>query len=360
MLVVSPGLDVGGIERHLSLLLPRLAARGFAVRVLTLKWEGRFFTELADSGLATRCLHIGGRGAMHRLPRVLGEARGRPDVILSTGFNGHAVGAILARMTGAKHFLHWQRMLAHGAAITGTQRSIMRAVARAGDEVIVAASHSVRELQEFGFAKHQLHVIPNGTASRPEALGDNRDQVRAALSLDDGDLLAALVARLRPEKEVHTFIAGVADAHRRDPRVRGVVVGDGPEAARLSDLAGRSDGAVTMLGHHDRPWEVVGAADVFCLTSRAEVLPLAILEAMALGRPVVATPVGGTPDAVVPDETGLLIDVGRPDQLADQLLRLVDDRALLSRLGDGARRRHAELFTIERMVDGYAERLAAA
>lgn len=358
--MVSPGLDVGGIERHFSLLLPRLVERGFAVRILTLKWEGRFFDELTERGLATRCLHIGGRASALGVRHALAEARGRPGVVLTTGFNGHAIGSLLARLSGARHYLHWQRMLTHGAPISHTQGAILRAAAAAGDEVIVAARHSLGELGRFGFAPQQLHVIPNGVDAPPAELANSRKATRATLGAADEDLVAALVARLRPEKEVETFVRGVTAAHREDARVRGVVVGDGPEAARLQDLAARSEGAVTMLGHHPRPWEVVAAADVFCLTSRAEVLPLAILEAMAIGRPVVATPVGGTTDAVVPNETGLLIDVGQPHQLTEHLLRLAGDRALLRRLGDGARARHRELFTVGRMVDGYAARLAAA
>jgi glycosyltransferase involved in cell wall biosynthesis len=129
---------------------------------------------------------------------------------------------------------------------------------------------------------------------------------------------------------------------------------------RLCDDSGS---AVIALGPRSDVPELIQAADVVCLTSDAEALPLSILEAMALARPVVAADVGGVRDAVVEGETGFLI---RPDDVAGfeaALVRLAAAPELVSHLGGAGRRRYEARFTVEQMVSSYLDlfqRLTAA
>jgi glycosyltransferase involved in cell wall biosynthesis len=149
------------------------------------------------------------------------------------------------------------------------------------------------------------------------------------------------------------FVEAVQRAHRLDSRIRGLVVGGGPELERLRNLASR-DASVQVAGERTDVTDLVSAADVACLSSTAEGVPMAILEAMALARPVVATVVGGVGVAVVSGETGYLVEVGDVDAFVDALVRLAADPALASRLGDAGRERHRALFGVDRMIDGYA------
>jgi glycosyltransferase involved in cell wall biosynthesis len=98
----------------------------------------------------------------------------------------------------------------------------------------------------------------------------------------------------------------------------------------------------------------VWAADVSCLTSETEALPMVLLEAMALGKPVVAIDVGGVRNAVEDGETGLLVRRDHPADFADSLLRLADDRGFAAHLGARSRERQITRFSSERMVDDYA------
>jgi glycosyltransferase involved in cell wall biosynthesis len=124
---------------------------------------------------------------------------------------------------------------------------------------------------------------------------------------------------------------------------RAAIVGDGPDrtavAAELGD-------AGELLGERDDVAEQLARADVFVLSSRSEGLPMAILEAMAAGLPVVATAVGGIPELVADGETGLLVPPGDADALAEALRRLVADPELRRRLGDAARTRVEERFSL--------------
>jgi len=109
---------------------------------------------------------------------------------------------------------------------------------------------------------------------------------------------------------------------------------------------------VRFLGWRPDVADVLQAADVVTLPSRAEGLPLAVLEAMACARPVVATPVGGVPDAVVDEVTGLLIPPDDPHRLAAAILRLLRDRDTAGRMGAAGRRRVEESFSLEGFASG--------
>lgn len=136
-----------------------------------------------------------------------------------------------------------------------------------------------------------------------------------------------------------------------------VMVGDGPLRptleARARDLG--LNGAVRFLGAVPRAASFLPHFDVFVLSSVWEGMSNSLLEAMAAGRPVVATRVGGNPEVVVDGETGLLVPPRDPRALADAVLRLLGDPALAGRLGEAARRRVESQFTLEQMVSRMQE-----
>ena len=109
-----------------------------------------------------------------------------------------------------------------------------------------------------------------------------------------------------------------------------------------------------LLGTRRDVPRLLAAADVCLLSSISEGIPLTLIEAMAAQLPVVSTDVGGVSEVVVPEITGLLAPAGDDAQLAEHLLRLVTDRALVSRLGRNGAARAEDLFSFQRMADGYA------
>jgi glycosyltransferase involved in cell wall biosynthesis len=208
-------------------------------------------------------------------------------------------------------------------------------------------------IRELGFDERRTHVIPNGVA--PTSPRKTREETRNGLGVGAGEFAAVLIASLRPEKRIDLFVQAIAAARRTDPRIRGLIAGDGPELETLRALCEASDGAVGMLGLRPDTADVIEASDVVCLTSDAEALPLVLLEAMAGGRPVVATNVGGVRDAVIDGETGRLVSPGDVAGFSAALVELAADRELAKRLGEAGRRRQEELFTVDRMVDAHYE-----
>jgi glycosyltransferase involved in cell wall biosynthesis len=217
---------------------------------------------------------------------------------------------------------------------------------------VVAVSRSqVPDLRGLGYRAERVRVIPNGLpALRPTR---NRAEVRRELGLGDDDVAAILVAVLRPEKRADRFVDAVSRAHSFDPRVRGLVVGGGPQLDEIRARAGAAGSGVIVLGERTDVPDLIAAADIVCVTSDVEGLPMSVLEAMALARPIVATDVGGLREVILPGQTGSLVPATDTAAFTDEILDLASDPVRRAALGEEAFRRFHEQYTVERMVDGY-------
>jgi glycosyltransferase involved in cell wall biosynthesis len=223
----------------------------------------------------------------------------------------------------------------------------------------VAISGAVEErLVAGGVSPGMIRLIPSSVD--PETLHPqaSRDSVRAALGLASDVPCLLVVAALIPRKGIDVLIEAVARLARDDLHPALWIAGSGPLRPALERQAAARglDGRVRFLGQRDDVRDLLHACDVFVLPSRHEGLGVAALEAMALGRPIVASRVGGLAEAVVHEETGLLVPPEHPVALQWALARLVRDPELRARLGRNGPRRVARSFRAERMVDDY-ERL---
>jgi glycosyltransferase involved in cell wall biosynthesis len=359
LVFVCPNLEAGGAERQWLGLVPALAARGFSVRVVTLDGRGAYFDDLRAAGVPVVCARLRSRADPAGLARALRLAGPRASVVVSRDVSAHVFGHVLARRQRAAHVVteHLGPDPLGVRPLRRHQRALLRPV-RPHVAAVVAVARSQREhLVRDGYANGAIRVIPNGVASDPQVRP--REAVRAELGVAPEDFLAVLVAALRPEKRAVTFIEQVAAAHRLAPAVRGLVVGVGPDAEAVERTAARSGGAVRALGYRADALDVIAAADVLCLTSVVEALPMTALEAMSLGRPVVATDVGGVGEAVTDGETGILIPRDRPGEVAGVLAALARDRPRAEALGRAGRDRQRVAFSIEAMTGRYVELLGA-
>ena len=351
---VAPNLRVGGFERQWSLLVPGLARKGVGTEVFTLDDTGRFFDELAEQGIPVRCLELHGSwnllGAM-RAARVV--AAREPDVIVSVGVSAHVVGQLASRRARTPHVAAIHSIPAHPESFTARRRMIVRMFASDVAATTAVTPSQIDFIRALGFDERRTHVIPNGVASTGPR--KTREEARSGLGVGADEFLAVLIASLRPEKRIERFVHAITTARRTDPRIRGLIAGDGPELETLRTLCEASEGAVGMLGPRPDTADVIEASDVVCLTSDAEALPLVLLEAMAGGRPVVATNVGGVREAVIDSETGRLVAPGDVEGFSAALVELAGDPELAKRLGEAGRRRQEELFTVDRMVDAHYE-----
>ena len=357
LLFVAPDMHRGGAERHWATLIPALARRGAEVRLLCLNDEGPLFHELREAGVPATCVHMGGRTDARAVRRALTEAEARPGAVVTRGVSPQLIGEAIALRGGAAHVLNEHTPLTPDGELLplrSHQLTLTRVVAPRVDRVIAVTERQAEPLVRRGYRAERIVTIPNGLFEADVAVRAERAATRRELGLADGDFAVLCVANLRPEKGVRAFVEAVARAREQVPRLRGLVAGDGPLRAELEQLVARGEG-VQLLGSRSDVPDLLAACDAFCLLSEAEALPMSILEAMALGRPVVTTDVGGTAEAVSHAQTGLVV---APDGGGGALARLAAQPEWARELGERGRARQRELFSGEAMVERYERALA--
>lgn len=339
-----------------------LAAQARGDDVLFVSPEaGPFMERVSADGFATTVVDVGRAHRVGGLARLARELRAFEADLLHTHTLAAAnslsrVAARLASVPVISH-LHIENhfRLETRSLLSTLDNATARLCAR-----LVAVSESTREAYERqGYPRGRIEVLHNGVdlASEARAAG-----VRGDLGLDDSSLVVALVGRLCDVKGQRELIRALVDV----PGARAVLVGEDLEQAgefrrvleREADRAAVAD-RVVFAGVRDDVDAILEEVDVVALPSWTEGLPLVALEAMAHGKPVVATPVGGTPEAVIDGETGIIVPPRDPESLAHALRRLQAEPALRERLGAAGRARVAERFSAadvsRRMLELYDE-----
>jgi glycosyltransferase involved in cell wall biosynthesis len=229
------------------------------------------------------------------------------------------------------------------------------------DDVRLAVSEQVRDSTWTRWRPRTeilLHGVPLEAlaARRPE-----RTEARAELGLSGDDVLVVHVGNLREKKDHATLLAAAGAALGAEPRLRFASIGQGPlEAqvrARHAQLA--LGDRFALLGYHPDPARVLAAADIFTLTSRHEGLPIALLEALAMGLPAVASAVGGIPTVLRPGIEGVLVEPGDVEGFATAYLDLARDPQRRATLGAAAITRAAD-FDIAQTQRWLEDRYATA
>lgn len=227
---------------------------------------------------------------------------------------------------------------------------------RRGGARVIAVSEAARAAYlETGWDRPD-HVVTvhNGIALDPPRA--TSQAVRAELGLGADALVATMVTVLRPGKGHEVAVEVVRRLLPRFPALKLLVAGDGPSLPDVRRLVEPLGDAALLLGHRTDVLELLGASDVLLHPTSMDAFPTVLLEAGAAGVPVLATAVGGIPEIVEDERTGLLVDAPpSADRVAAQLERLLGDAELRARLGNAARARFDEHFTAER----WAQRLRA-
>lgn len=271
------------------------------------------------------------------LARLLaGLIKRRPDIVNVHIITGQAIYfMLLKRLFGYKTVVS-----AHGSDILkpaqGCREHLPKVLRRADAVTVVSSDLAEKVLTHPGVDPAKIHVIPNGVDCEFWSPEDGA-------SGDPGSPpVVVAVGRLEHVKGFDVLLLALARLRRTIPTARVCIIGDGIARGELEQQArslGLAD-AVELTGFLDKEKvrERLRKAAAFALSSRSEGMPLALLEAMACGVPPVAARVGGVPE-VVTAGTGILVSPDAPDELADGLARLLQDRDLASRLGSAAHRR---------------------
>lgn len=296
------------------------------------------------------------------LARMIRELK--PDIVHSR--NWGALEAVVAgRWVRSCPVIHSEHGVEINPSAEPWRRSFFRRVAFGMADRVFSVSYQLQEAlaRRTGFPIDKIGVIHNGVETgrfRPDA--SKRRDVRRELGISEQEFCIGCVGRLNRIKDYPTMLRAAemlakSCASKSSAAWRLFIVGDGPELANLREFVNARpalQGRVHFLGASDRVADLLNAMDSYVLPSLCEGISNSLLEAMATGLAVVVSNTGGNPEVVVNGESGLLFPVGDARQLADQLLLLSTQRELRIRLGQQALRRVKEQFSLDSMVEKYA------
>ncbi len=355
-------LNVGGPARQAALLHVELPRRGFET-VLVHGTVSPGEADLEDLLPASRdgvvkVAELGARirplddvRALLALGRVV--FREKPDVVHTHTAKAGALGRLAALAYNLTRRRSKRCLVVHtfhghvfegyfGAAGSAAVRMSERLLSTVTDRVIaISPRQQAAIVERFRVAPaNRVRVVPLGLdLGAFLAVGDLDLRLRRSLGFPEDSFLVGCIGRVVPIKDVGMLIAAVAVASRGLPGLRLVVVGDGPEREALERAAvdrGLGDLVAFTGWRRDLP-EVYAGLDAVALSSRNEGTPVALIEAMAAGRPAVATSVGGVPDVVEDGVTGFLVPPGDPGRMAAALVRLAEDPGARARMRRAAR-----------------------
>ena len=347
--VFLTSFEAGGTERQMTELIRRLDRKRFDVHAACFHRRGVWLpriegvvSEIAEFPIAS----FRSPSTLARFGAFVRWCRARQIAVLQAAdlyANAFALPAAalagVAVRVGSRREVHPSR----GRGLSALQRAGYAAAHR----VITNSDAGAARLRSEGIPSDRISVVRNGLDLAAFPLRSSPPRQRRIVS----------VGRLRPEKAHEVLIAAVARLRPAWPDVRLRLIGDGPREAALRQIAGEYGllDCVEFLGHRDDVPALLREADVFALPSRSEASPNAVLEAMAAGVPVVASDVGGIPEAITPGLTGILVPPGDDEALAGALGHLFSDPLQAERLGLAARRHVEGHYSFTRMVGAFEE-----
>ncbi len=358
VLYLLDSLGAGGAERQLLTLVRGLDRRRYEPRLICIDAFGPLYDEAVALGLEPRLL--GRHGAVDTATQVARLAgiirRERPGIVHGWLWLANFYGRLAGRLGGAPVVIAGVRA-AHRAALNPHKEPLFGAIDRALaglTDCFTANSASVKaHLTAQGVPGRKVVVIPNGIAVPDPPTAALVAGLRADLGLDPARPVVGMVARLHAEFKDHpTFLRAAALVRGTVPAAAFVVVGDGPARPALERLAAALglDGHVVFTGYRADSRTLAAAFTVGALCSFSEGFPNAVLEAMAWGRPVVATDLPATREIVTDGVTGRLVPPRDPAATAAAISRLLTHPAEAAALGAAARARVVQAFSAEATV----------
>ena len=353
VLEVMGNAIVGGMETYVARLIERLPRERFNVTALC-PFESRFTDQLRKLDVEVLIAPMPDDPPWSSIQTACALIRtGNVDVLHAHLPNAHLLAGLSGRLTG-------KPVLAtiHGRQLTTLDLEVHRTV---GSHLAVVCKQTYFHAVTMGVNAAQLSCIPNGVDTQlflPHDGAAHRDgPLRKQFAVPTGVPLVGFIGRLSAEKGPELFLQAALLLHRRLPETHFVLVGDGPLRETLAAFIERFGlgNRVHLAGVRSEMAAVYKELDLVVSTSRSEAMPLALMEAMSCGLPVVATSVGGVPEMIEHGHTGWLVEPNDFEKISERVAELLKSPADMKRMGGRARQRAVERMGIEDSVTRVAQ-----
>jgi glycosyltransferase involved in cell wall biosynthesis len=352
---------VGGMERHVENLITHLPSEDFRVTVLC-PFESAFTSRLRAAGHDVFIAPLRDDPPWRTIEMMCTLIKQlNIDLVHAHLMNAHTVAAIAGKLAGTPTVATLHGMSLHPQEISVTRTT--------GSHMIVVCREAWSQAIAVGLPQEGVSLVPNGidlTVFNPASA--DRSVLRNAIGIGPSDFLIGFVGRLAWEKGPDKFLKAAERILQHRPDVHFAIVGAGVLEREMTATIKRSglEGNVHVAGIWQDTSQVYPALDLLLHTSRADAMPLTLLEAMASGVPIVAIGVGGVPELIEAGETGLLIGTnewpgivseypGDWEGVAQAALALIDHPGRLKSMAKASPRRAAALYDIRKSAAATAQ-----
>ncbi len=352
VIFVLTSLIIGGAERQLVQILKHLSRKDFEPVVVCLKDPGVLAEELGPLPITVYSRLLNHKADLRVLPRLMAIIKNeKPHILWARGigdkmFWGRLAGK-LAQVPIILTSIHFMGPKGQRKSILGPLNKILTPIT---DRIIAVSENQRRYLiEEEGIPAQKIVVIHNGIDLEAFRAKKDPRSVKEGLGIPDGVAVIGQVARLRSEKG-HRFLLQAAHKLRgQDRKVVVLLIGDGPERKDLEELCTTLNlgSMIRFLGDQKEPADLINILDIGILSSSLETFPNALLEYMALAKPVIAPNVGGVPEIVTDGIHGFLFSPGDTDSLAEKILFLLANPGVAKAMGEEGAKKVARSFSLE-------------
>ncbi len=355
---VVDSLALGGLEKLVVDLAKVQKQQGHDISVLCLSTcEGELASELRINGIDAIGLNKKSGFSLSLLRNIACICkRKRLEVIHTHNPVANFYGAIGGRMAGVKSIVTTR----HGMGnypFNKKREHIFKFSSLFTDKIIFVCNTARENFIRLRLANpKKSFVVYNGVHLKNFSKSNYKDaaKIREELNIKEEKIIGT-IARLDPVKDISTLIKAAKRLLQIEKKLKFLIVGDGPEYGRLQLL--RDDlglhESILFLGKRNDIAKLLSVIDIFVLPSISEGMSLTLLEAMAAGKAIVATKVGGNPEVIVNEKTGVLVPSKNEEELASAISSLLSDSQTLFFLGVEARKRAYELFDLKKMAENY-------
>ncbi|NLY44168.1 MAG: glycosyltransferase [Clostridiaceae bacterium] len=343
--------NIGGAGRWILNLLKYIDREKFLVKVIIprgslLKQEIQSLdTEVIEvPGMADRSFDLKAIGSLYKI-----FLREKAQIVHT---HASLSARIAAKMAGVKRIVHTKHCIDLDIK-KGIGTKIGAAVnALLSDKMIAVGLAAKENLIQSGIPENKILVVHNGVEPLEEIPPEQKEKLKSKWMIKDGDTVIGIVARLEEIKGHTYFIEAAARVAGIRENVKFIIAGTGSLEKQLKEKVKDLglEQKVIFTGHVQKVAEVMNIIDIVVISSLSEALCLSLVEAMSLAKPCIATDTGGNPEVVEDGCNGLLVPVKNPEQLAEAMIRLVDDPDLRRKMGEKGKKKMYSNFTSEIMT----------